>query len=295
MQKQKRKHNRCKPILCIAIASMVMCCAVLFGTAFAWMTDTVSNKGNRIKAKKWVVEVTAKASTMTLVLDETGEEQADTANTIENGVYTFAEDGTILFTITAKGTATIGYCNVYISNSGAEADAPAQVYCTEQLTSGTPYAFTITANAGTTVTFEPYWGVNTSADGESVQKIENAAEINLYVEQTAEATASPSPSPSPTASPEASAVPTAEPTAEPTAVPTVEPKAEPTAEPTAVPTAEPTAEPTASPAAEATESPSPSPAVSAEPTASEEPASEATASPSPSPTASPEASTEPTA
>lgn len=45
-----RRAQKTKHALVASAVSMVMCCALLLGTTFAWFTDSVTNKGNSITA-----------------------------------------------------------------------------------------------------------------------------------------------------------------------------------------------------------------------------------------------------
>ena len=62
-----------KRALLASVLSVVLCCAMLIGSTFAWFTDSVTNTGNRIQAGKLEID---------LLMDKT-----------ENGSYTSIADG----------------------------------------------------------------------------------------------------------------------------------------------------------------------------------------------------------
>ncbi len=50
------KHKSPKRAWLMSVISMLMCCAMLIGTTFAWFTDTVTSGKNIIKAGNLDVE-----------------------------------------------------------------------------------------------------------------------------------------------------------------------------------------------------------------------------------------------
>ena len=57
MRKENKKHKKYKTMLYMSIVSTVMCFAVLFGTAFAWMTDSLTGRVARIEAENLSVDL----------------------------------------------------------------------------------------------------------------------------------------------------------------------------------------------------------------------------------------------
>ena len=114
--------------------------------------------------------------------DLSGEGELPETWSIENGMYTFAEEGCVLFRLKATGTASIGYCKIDIESNAADAEGTGEVpalqsYYTQPIEIGTEYVFGLTAAAGTKVSFEGCWGTYEYA--ENMQIVANTGEIVL--------------------------------------------------------------------------------------------------------------------
>lgn len=208
-------------------------------TTYAYFAYSIQLKPITVQIADYNISVTAEIPEAIVYMDnhestDTLDTNMNNAVTVENGIYTFIEDGTTVFKLTASGTATAGYCEVAIRNSDSEQEAAEesamQIYCTEQILPGNTYTFCVTANAGTTVRFDAYWGTRSISEGESIEIISDAEAIVLaeVVSEEEEPTPEPTSEPKPTLEPEPTPGPG------PTPGPTPEPK--PTPEPTSEPT-----------------------------------------------------------
>ena len=165
-------------------------------TAYAYFVYSVQTNPIIVQIADYGISITAEAPAVYVTESEntdTENEETESAVTAESGLYTFEEDGTIVFKLTAAGTATTGYCEVAIQNGVLEKEisedgvteqelteeSAMQMYCTEQILSGTDYAFSVTASAGTVVQFDAHWGMHTISEGESVQTISDTGAIVL--------------------------------------------------------------------------------------------------------------------
>ena len=211
MKRKKITEHQLTTQLTISLVTIAACVAALLGSAYAWFETTVHSETGAVTSAAYTLTVT----------DGGG------AAVTEAG-YTFAEDGTQVFTLTASSdanAASTGFCRVTVGGT---------VYTTAQIAKGTALELTVTAPTGTQVTFAPQWGTSVAyANHETLYGGAAAIELPLPT---------PAPAPAP-AAPEGGVTPEGE-TAGP-AVPEgttpggTTPEPEPTPEPTPESTPEP--------------------------------------------------------
>lgn len=138
------KKECAKRTLIFCLLAIMLCSTMLIGVTYSWFTSSVSNKENRVEAASYEVGVTAEIAAG------------------EDGSYTFAEDSTINFSLTASGTASTGYCAVYIVKGETE-----EICCyTAPIApdNETPYDIEITAAKNTVIRFQTCWGANKNSE-----------------------------------------------------------------------------------------------------------------------------------
>ena len=153
------KKEYAKKTLISCLLAIMLCSTMLIEVTYSWFTSSVFNKENRVEAASYEVGVTAEIPAG------------------EDGSYTFAEDSTISFSLTASGTASTGYCAVYIVKGETE-----EICCyTAPIAPGneTPYVIEFTAVKDTVIRFQPCWGADRNSE---VPTIADNGAVNLIGE-----------------------------------------------------------------------------------------------------------------
>ena len=147
------KKECAKRTLISCLLAIMLCSTILVEVTYSWFTSSVSNLENRVETATYKVSVAQDEQEVT-------------------GDYTFLTAGSISFSLTANGTASKGYCVVYIVENGTETK-----YHTDSIVpdAGAQYVITIKAEAGTVVRFNAGWGI---ADSE-ITTIANGGLVDL--------------------------------------------------------------------------------------------------------------------
>lgn len=133
----------------LSVLTMLACCVVFCSATLAYFSDTTTYSFQPIQTATYLLMISSSDANVTLALEESAE-------TEEKTVYTCSgkSDHIYTFTLTAGGTATEGYCKVFIDS---DMDNP---YFTHQIKKGTPLNLQIKAADGTVITFMPCWGIS---------------------------------------------------------------------------------------------------------------------------------------
>lgn len=117
----------------ISVLTIIVCCALFCATTFAWFNSLQNTTVSLIVAADYSLSV--KINGQTLLTDE----------------YTcpLTTEDRHVFTITASGTATTGYCQITVDG---------KTYTTVPISKGTSLALTIVAAQGEEISFSAHWG-----------------------------------------------------------------------------------------------------------------------------------------
>lgn len=183
---QKSHKSPLLRLLAPSLVAIGACLVCLCGLSWALFTSEVSTGVNTIQSASFAVEVsievvssvtqqplTEELSDTELDADEEEPAAADTATSYtiipnKNGTYTVAllADNTYVLKITKIGTATTGYCLIFIDDN--------TTYCTA-IINNEEYTLTITPAGNMTLTITPTWdpvpeGVRTLASGSVIRE-----------------------------------------------------------------------------------------------------------------------------
>lgn len=144
-RKKAENNDRIVSILAPSIIGIAICAVCLAGSTFAWFTANISTPTQSIQSADYRIEVSVK-------------EGENTVSANSDGTYTLSpktENNGYSVTLTAKGTASSGYCQIYIDGS----ELP--VYYSENISLNSTLTFTFTlypeAN-DTKYVFTAVWG-----------------------------------------------------------------------------------------------------------------------------------------
>ncbi len=165
---------------------------------------------------------------------------------LTNGIYTFDENGIIVFNSEKNGIVNENGTLYYYVNGEKQYDLG---MIKIKVDGKTKYIYVRSGGQLAVGSYYIYKGNGIVANWKTQEFDENGYWLGALEEPEETPVPTPTSKPTPTAVPtvEPTAIPTAMPTVEPTAIPTAMPTVEPTATPTAMPTVGPTAAPTATP------------------------------------------------
>lgn len=151
----------------LSIVTLIVCCVIFCSTTFAWFTSQKSSTVSPVIAAKYFLSI-----------------EAD-GKVLDTKEYTcpLATEDCHVFTMTASGTATTGYCEIKVGD---------QTYTTVAVLKGQSITLTIVAAQGTQISFSPQWGTATSEPiGERFEISQTPYQIykvveNVTLEQIAE-------------------------------------------------------------------------------------------------------------
>ena len=197
---------RKKGILALAVA--LTCLLSVSGTTYAYLKHTTEIKVAGIQSAEYALQIkgvfyAAQAVTVSEEAGESDEEatgtdeqpaaretgqeqQTGTELSLVNNSYTFTESGTAVFSLTASGTASGGYCMIKVVQAEADGTESEEVYYTDLIpvtisaegVQGTEgYAVIIAANAETKVEFIAHWGIYSVTEGMKI--LESGAVLDL--------------------------------------------------------------------------------------------------------------------
>ncbi len=140
--KKRSAHQGEKSIyftLLPTVLGMILCAACLVGTTYAWFTATQTVPAQTIRAANYTVTMTVKKS-----------KDSASAHVVGN-TYELAAGENCKVRLTASGTATTGYCYVFVDGNP---------YYTGYMESGQTISFTITNESGEPIslTVISQWG-----------------------------------------------------------------------------------------------------------------------------------------
>lgn len=130
----KIKNKDYKSQIALCVLTMVVCCTVFCANTFAWFTAQKKSEVSTIVSANYHLSVSMDGAQLN--------EQRYTC--------LLAHEDRHIFTITANGTATIGYCEIKVGE---------QTYKTVSIPKGQSITLTVIASAGTEISFVPYWGI----------------------------------------------------------------------------------------------------------------------------------------
>lgn len=117
----------------LSVLTMIVCCALFCATTFAWFNSLQNTTVSPIVAADYSLSV---------------EVNGQALDTNEYTCPLTTEDRHV-FTITASGTATTGYCQITVDG---------QSYTTVSIPKGTSITLTIVASQGEEISFSAHWG-----------------------------------------------------------------------------------------------------------------------------------------
>lgn len=158
----KMSERAFKTGMSISVLTMLVCCAILCSSAFAWYNSQQTSPVAAINSTTYSLSV------------KIGGEVRGTCNSIDSVTYTcpLAQNDMHTFTLEATGTAANGYCIIDVGNG--------TVYIAN-VTKGESRTLSIRAARGTVISFTASWG---SYDGDTLEG--NLIELSgtPYVEYT---------------------------------------------------------------------------------------------------------------
>lgn len=158
----KMSERAFKTGMSISVLTMLVCCAILCSSAFAWYNSQQTSPVAAINSTTYSLSV------------EIGGEVRGTCNSIDSVTYTcpLAQNDMHTFTLEATGTAANGYCIIDVGNDTAYIAT---------VTKGESRTLSIRAARGTVISFTASWG---SYDGDTLEG--NLIELSgtPYVEYT---------------------------------------------------------------------------------------------------------------
>ena len=172
------KRKSTKTALLMSFTSLLLCCAMLIGTTFAWFTDSVTSGVNRIVAGNLDIEVThtnAKATTPTTIAGEKKMFVDKDGNAMlwEPGAVSYEN-----FTVANVGTLALKYkINMNVADYNAVSDT------SDTLKDAIKIMVLRGDDALTTVNRDSVLGLNWSS-AKSIEEFEMDGEGDLYPEGT---------------------------------------------------------------------------------------------------------------
>lgn len=122
-----------KSRICLSVLTMLVCCALFCASTFAWFNSLQNTTVSPIVAADYSLSVEINGQTF------------------DTNEYTcpLATEDCHVFTITASGTATTGYCQITVNG---------HVFTTVSIFKGTSITLTIVASQGEEISFSAHWG-----------------------------------------------------------------------------------------------------------------------------------------
>lgn len=117
----------------LSVLTMIVCCVLFCATTFAWFNGLQNTAISPIVAAEYSLSVEVNGQTL------------------DTNEYTcpLATEDRHVFTITASGTATTGYCQITVDG---------HVFTTVSIPKGTSITLTIVASQDKKITFSAHWG-----------------------------------------------------------------------------------------------------------------------------------------
>ncbi len=141
--KQVKAETNLTRILLPSVLSILLCMVLLCGMTWAWFTSTQSAPASTIVAATYRIDIVAK--------------NGETELTGQDGKYTLKAGVTYTITLTASGTASKGYCKVFL---------PSTTLYTAQIAPDQSLTFKLTLTNGGNVSFSPEWGSYSGGAGD---------------------------------------------------------------------------------------------------------------------------------
>lgn len=139
--------------LFLSVLSIVVCMICLVSATWAWVSDSIENKGGVIQTANYDIEVTVTEKTVTVNdVMTTDAAAADTDGNVVTGQgknYQLQGNTEYMITLKAAGTATTGYCVVTVGDT---------VYHTAQIHPEDTLSFYLIPAADSNVSFAAQWG-----------------------------------------------------------------------------------------------------------------------------------------
>lgn len=131
----------------------VLCCIVLCSTTFAWFTDRQSANVSTIEAARYALQISC------------GDTDLSTASANAPITYSCTATGAYTFTLTAEGTAEMGFCQITVTGG--------ETYVTSAIANGQSITLTVYADEDTEISFTPVWGRSDEVEKYGGEKILN--------------------------------------------------------------------------------------------------------------------------
>ena len=147
---EKKEKDRLTAMLLPSFLGILLCMVCLCQMTWAWFSASQTNEIAPIRSAEYTIDVG--------VTDGAG------AVTVSDHRVTLGAGATYTVTLTARGTASTGFCILSYSEDDGSGNPVAKDLHTAQIAPGASLSFTIETQADVLISFAPQWGTSVRKD-----------------------------------------------------------------------------------------------------------------------------------